>query len=288
MKAAHSPMVSVIIPTYNRRHTILRAIESVLAQSFTDFEILVVDDGSTDDTLETMAALTDDRIRVIRHASNRGAAAARNTGMRTARGEFIAWLDSDDEWLPDKIETQIMALKCAQTDQKICFSAYEIEEQERFRIYHPAIPDRKQLFLGCDLSPGSTLVFNRSVLDTVGLLDERLRRYEDWDWLLRACKHFRLISIGLPLTRIHYSPHRSAAHVEASALQFIRKYKDELNRMGRYGRKVMARPLFEVARYYAQEHKAAHAFSYLGKSLLTYPFHSPGAWLLLLGAWTGK
>ncbi|MFC6990634.1 glycosyltransferase family 2 protein [Haladaptatus sp. GCM10025707] len=94
------PTVSVVIPTYNRSEEVTHAIDSVLAQTYDDFELLVVDDGSTDDTEEVVTSYDDDRVKFIEHEENQGAPAARNTGIEHAEGEYVAFLDSDDEWLP--------------------------------------------------------------------------------------------------------------------------------------------------------------------------------------------
>lgn len=105
-KSEKIPTVSVVIPTYNRAHLVGRAIQSVLNQTYQDFEIIVVDDGSTDNTEEVVKSFNDPRIRYIRHDQNRGGSAARNTGIKMARGEYIAFQDSDDEWLPEKLESR--------------------------------------------------------------------------------------------------------------------------------------------------------------------------------------
>ena len=106
------PAVSVVVPTYNRAGTLPRALKSVLNQDFTDFELIVVDDGSTDDTTAAVKELDDPRIRYIQQ-DNAGVATARNTGIRAARAEFIALLDSDDEWLPGKLGAEVAALRAA-------------------------------------------------------------------------------------------------------------------------------------------------------------------------------
>src|SRR5688572_2890462 len=92
------PRVSVVIPVFNRPLAVLQAIESVLAQTVQDFELIVVDDGSDDGTPDTLAGLTDPRIRIVRHPQRRGGSAARNTGIRAAAADYVAFLDSDDEW----------------------------------------------------------------------------------------------------------------------------------------------------------------------------------------------
>ena len=101
------PTVSVIVPTYNRAHLIARALESVCSQTFTDWECLVVDDASTDNTDEVVRSFGDPRVQYLRHETNRRGGAARNTGIAAARGEFLAFLDSDDEWVPAKLERQL-------------------------------------------------------------------------------------------------------------------------------------------------------------------------------------
>lgn len=109
--AKNNPKVSVIIPTYNRAHLIGRAIKSVLNQTYKDFEIIIVDDGSTDKTEEVVKDFKDERVRYIRREKNKGGSAARNTGIKAARGEYIAFQDSDDEWLPEKLEKQMKAFE---------------------------------------------------------------------------------------------------------------------------------------------------------------------------------
>ena len=99
--------MSVIIPTYNRAHLVGRAIQSVIDQTFIGWELLLIDDGSTDDTEKVVKRFCDHRIRYLRHEVNKGAGAARNTGIRESSGEYIALLDSDDEWLPEKLDKQL-------------------------------------------------------------------------------------------------------------------------------------------------------------------------------------
>lgn len=112
MTQASCPLVSVITPTYNRAHLLPRALESVLSQDFGDLELIVVDDGSTDETPEVVAGLADPRIRYIRFPENRGIGAARHAGVAAARGEFIAFIDSDDVWLPGKLAYQVTLFQC--------------------------------------------------------------------------------------------------------------------------------------------------------------------------------
>ena len=280
--------VSVIIPVYNRADTIKRAIDGVLAQTFRDFEVIVVDDGSSDRTCEVVEQIGDERIQIIRQTRNRGAAEARNTGMKAAEGKYIAWLDSDDEWLRDKLEVQLEALTQAAPDQKGSYTAYELIDQ-RFgsQMYVPKRTDRKELFLSCDLGPGSTLLFERSVLDKIGYLDTSFIRYEDWDWLLRYCAEYRLLGVERALTRIYYTSERSSRGIEASANAFVSKYSEELKQYGWYRNVVISRRWMEVARCYAQDHNPGKIVRYVVKGLSVYPFQPVETWKWLINAWFG-
>ena len=116
------PTISVIIPTYNRAHLIGKAVKSVLSQTYQDFEIIVVDDGSTDNTEEIVKSFTDYKIYYICHKHNRGASAARNTGIKASRGEYIAFLDSHDEWLPEKLDKQIKTFNSESSEVGVVYN----------------------------------------------------------------------------------------------------------------------------------------------------------------------
>lgn len=184
-------MISVIIPTYNRAETLKEAIDSVLGQSYREFELIIVDDGSTDQTAEMLAGC-EERVRVVRQA-NRGVSAARNAGVAAARGEWLAFLDSDDLWKPRKLEKQ-MGWLAAHPQVKICHTD-EIWIRDGVRV-NPMKKHAKpggwifeQCLPFCVVSPSSVVV-HRSVLETVGLFDEQLPACEDYDlWLRVAMKY---------------------------------------------------------------------------------------------------
>ena len=119
----NNPTVSIIIPTYNRSRLIARAVKNVLNQTYQDFELIIVDDGSTDGTREVVAGFSDERIRYVQHDKNRGEAAARNTGIKVARGEYIASHDSDDEWLHEKLAKQIRAFENCSPEIGVVYTA---------------------------------------------------------------------------------------------------------------------------------------------------------------------
>ena len=279
------PMISVIIPAYNRAATIFRAIQSVLVQSFQDFEVIVVDDGSTDSTCDIVKNAPDQRIYLLRHEKNLGAAAARNTGMKAARGAYIAWLDSDDEWMPEKLEIQLQALMKASPDQKASCTAFELSENGSLRIYTPEHTDYRKMFLKCNQAPGSTLLFESSMLDEIGYLDVSMRRYEDWDWILRYGAKYRFLAVDQPLSKVHFSPDRSSIQVETSAKTFISKYSETLRQFGVYRNRVISRRWVDVSSYYAREHKILKTLYFLAKGFIMYPFHSLDVWAWVINGW---
>jgi glycosyltransferase involved in cell wall biosynthesis len=183
--------VSVIIPTFNRAWCLARAIESVLAQTFTDFELIVVDDGSSDETARLLGEYGD-ALEVIRQA-NRGVSAARNAGMAAARGRWIALLDSDDHWLPTKLAHQVDWLsahpryRICQTDEVWIRHGRRVNPKKRHRKYGGDIFERCLPL--CLVSP-SAVMMARSLVDEVGGFDETLPACEDYDlWLRISCTH---------------------------------------------------------------------------------------------------
>ncbi|MGD8985608.1 MAG: glycosyltransferase family A protein [Desulfobacteraceae bacterium] len=184
--------VSVVIPTYNRAGKLLRAISSVLYQTFTDSEVIVVDDGSDDGTEEFLKPVMD-HIKYIRHPDNMGVSAARNRGIKASPHPFIAFLDSDDYWLPKKLSTQMAFFEG--NPEAVACQTEEIWIRKGIRV-HPGkrhlkpsgdvfVPSLKL----CLVSP-SAVVLKRSLLDEVGLFDEDLPACEDYDlWLRISCRY---------------------------------------------------------------------------------------------------
>jgi glycosyltransferase involved in cell wall biosynthesis len=185
------PEVSVIIPTFNRSSMVLRALQSVLEQDHSSFEIIVVDDGSSDDTRSRIPG--DGRLTLLVHASNRGVSAARNTGIRYCSGRFVAFLDSDDYWLPGKLarQTAFFAAHCSavacQTEERWIRGGKRVSPQKRHKKPSGDIFERSLEL--CVVSPSSVML-KRSLFEEVGLFDEGLPACEDYDlWLRIACRH---------------------------------------------------------------------------------------------------
>jgi glycosyltransferase involved in cell wall biosynthesis len=194
------PEVSVIIPTYNRGWVLREAVDSVLAQDFKDFELIVVDDGSTDNTREILESYDHDLI-VLRQ-SNRGVSAARNRGIAAGRGRLVAFLDSDDLWLPRKLSSQVdffnsnPAALVNQTEEIWIRNGVRVNPKTRHHKFSGMIFE-KSLAL-CLVSP-SAVMMKRSLFDEVGLFDEDLPACEDYDLWLRISRRYPVHLIETPL-----------------------------------------------------------------------------------------
>jgi GT2 family glycosyltransferase len=201
MKQPAAPQISVIIPTFNRAWTLARAVDSVLAQTYAPKEVIVVDDGSTDPTPEVLAAYGD-RIRVLVQP-NRGVSSARNLGIRCSRGEFIALLDSDDQWKPEKLACQA-AFFTAHPEAMIC-QTQEIWIRNGVRV-NPGNKHKKlsgmifepSLHL-CLVSP-SAVMMKKSLFDIKGMFNEDFPVCEDYDFWLRVSTDTPIYLVDRPLT----------------------------------------------------------------------------------------
>ena len=185
------PLVSVIIPTYNRGWILTEAIDSVLAQDYEDFELIVVDDGSTDNTPEILDAYGQD-IMVLRQA-NKGVSAARNRGIAEAGGQLVAFLDSDDFWLPRKLSRQVDFFKLNpdavinQTEEIWIRNGARVNPKDRHRKPSGMIFERS---LGLCLISPSAVMIKKPLFDAVGVFDENLPACEDYDlWLRVSCRY---------------------------------------------------------------------------------------------------
>jgi glycosyltransferase involved in cell wall biosynthesis len=209
------PRVSVIIPTHNRASMVREAMESVSAQTFQDWDLLVVDDGSTDDT-ERYLATVRSPFRYVR-TPHRGVSAARNTGIDITGGEWIAFLDSDDLWLPRKLERQLRALRAGPpvslcyTDEIWIRNGRRVNPRERHRKHSGWIFERCLPL--CIISPSSALI-HRKVLEDVGGFDETLPACEDYDLWLRITLRYavRFLEEKLIIKRGGHSDQLSQAH----------------------------------------------------------------------------
>ena len=235
------PSISVIIPTHNRADTLGRALDGVFAQTLAPLEVIVVDDASTDGTAALVAARRDPRIRLIRHERNRGAGAARNTGVAAAQGDLIAFQDSDDDWMGGKLARQA-ALLAALPDTYVAVFCTKIDygrerhgdaRPERLR-YGPrrvlCVPDpldsvtsgdmRARLLCGNIIGPQTALI-RRTAFEAAGGFDTRLRNNEDWDFFIRLSEQGPIGLLDEPLTLVIASEGGISRNPHYSAFSFV-------------------------------------------------------------------
>jgi glycosyltransferase involved in cell wall biosynthesis len=232
------PIVSVVIPAYNRAKLLQRAIDSAVIQRIENIEIIVVDDGSADQTIQLIENLgrSDPRIRLERHIHNKGEAAARNTGVRAARGRYIAFLDSDDEWLPGKLSAQLELLQqsppavaAAITGQMIVDLDGGASEVCDWTDKLP-ISGLNLLKLGCGIGMGNTFMVRSDVFAKVGYFDESLPLFVDLDWLCRFLEYFEIAKVNQVLIRYYKAPMRKGEFVENAVGKFVKLNSRYLSR----------------------------------------------------------
>ena len=276
MTMVKNPTVSVIIPTYNRAHLIDKAINSVLSQTYQDYEIIIVDDASTDNTKEVVKDFTDSRISYIFHINNLDISAARNSGIKASQGKYIALLDSDDEWLPEKLDKQINKFEKESLKIGVIYTgSYYIDEKgSQIRKVHVPIKEgyiyEDLLRAGGYLCLSSTLI-KRECFKKVGLFDENLPPCEDLDMWIRIAKYYKFSYIKdlLVASRIHNNQITNDSEALIKGIKKIQvKYNKELRK----------RPYSNSIRYFHLGNKLCHlrkrkeGQKYFIKAISIYPF----------------
>ena len=214
-------MVSVIIPTHNREALLPRAVASVLGQTCRDLELIVVDDASADGTQALLQGMDDPRLRVERLPVQSGACAARNRGIQLARGEYIAFQDSDDEWLPEKLEAQLAFLQAQQADLVFCAFQRCDSGGEVLQTFPHAETQEGQVsyaqLLFENLASTQCILGKADAVRALGF-DERFPRMQDWEFILRAAQTCRVCYQKQALVRVYVQPDSlSAASPKAMA-----------------------------------------------------------------------
>lgn len=253
-----TPVISVVIPAYNAAWCVARAIDSVLAQTFRDFELIVVNDGSTDDTATVLSAYGD-QLRILTQA-NGGLSSARNAGIHAARGDYIAFLDADDWWLVDKLARQIRLME-SRPDLAFCSSAANIVD--------PAGKPQGRWDCGCDDQPpldaifsanafvagsGSAVLAKRHALEQAGDFDETLHSLEDIDMWMRLAAIGDYACIAEPLVVIMKRPDSMSRNLDVmrnAAITVMRRNRDLLppDKRGAFWRHAYAGVLSDYAKW---------------------------------------
>lgn len=239
VEIAHEPLVSVIIPTYNRADVVKRAIASVQEQFYKNTEIIIVDDASVDDTAAVVQQINDSRIQYICHQNNLGGSEARNTGIKKAQGEYVAFLDSDDVWLSNKLQLQLATISQKKSqDNLVCYSQF----QKSFRVFYQksVLPSKgkeqesipEYLWLSGGEMLTSTLLISRTIA-TATLFKTGLVKHQDLDFVIRLEQQgAKFVFVPQVLAVWHNEPRRDRISRRVNyqvSLDWIEQYKSQIS-----------------------------------------------------------
>jgi glycosyltransferase involved in cell wall biosynthesis len=271
-----SPQVSIVMPTYNRARLIARAINSILEQNYVNFEIIVIDDCSTDDTARVIAGFNDSRIKYIYLSQHKGAAFARNEGLKIAFGELIAFCDTDDLWVKDKLTKQVQVLLNAPEDIGLVYSAVWKVSGRRKVLF----PDKnlmrkrsgdvhKHLLFGNFVT--IHVLIRKQCLERVGMFDEKLPRLQDWDLWLRLSKKYKFFYLNEPLATVFKTADAIseqsaclAAGLEIIINKFLKEFSAYPNLLAKY--------YYSLGRGFYKNGQKNKSQEYLEKALELAPY----------------
>ncbi len=285
----YSPKVSVIIPTFNRAGSILPALESVRCQTFENLEIIIVDDASEDATASLLESLDDPRIRTIRHDQNRGAAAARNTGTRSALGPFIAFQDSDDLWEPDKLALQLAELE-RKKDARVCYGTLVRTWDGKTTV----TPKQSIVSKEGDLSEEilfhnvvgtPTMLLEKQAIIAVDGFDETLPCLEDWEINIRLAQQFRYAFVKQRCVKAEVQKNSISRNLDAVSIALDRIHGRHLE-LFRQNCRANAKFLARRGHYRAINGDLSAGRSFFLSSLQEFPFYVPAVALFVL-SWLG-
>ncbi|MEM3407746.1 MAG: glycosyltransferase [Nitrososphaerota archaeon] len=286
-----SPLVSVIIPTYNRAWLLSKAVESVLNQSYQNFEVIIIDDCSEDDTKNLVKKFKDRRIRYIRHRKRKGAAAARNTGIKAAKGNYIAFQDSDDYWHPKKLEKQMRTFLNAPHDLGVVYTSFwRIDGNKKVYYPRPHIKPKEgylhEVLLKTNFIGLSTAVVKRKCFEKAGVFDEDLPRQQDWDLWLRISKYYCFKHIDEPLVTSYLHHDSISRNINAYTIamkHILKKYFEEISKkptlLGKY--------YFEIGASLCLSGKIEEGKLYFFKAIRTNPLNLK-LWFSIFFSFLGK
>lgn len=267
--------VSVVIPTYNRADVLPRAIESVINQTYNDYEIIVVDDGSKDKTQKIMESYESDKIKYIKHSTNRGQNSARNTGILNSSGYYISYLDSDDVFFPEHISTVIEKIESLPDDYGGVYTSREdvTEDGIRRREVHEGELTLERLFSSGSayrhIAGSISLTFKKDIIDEVGLHDEDIIINTDLDFFIQLLKEYKLYGINEPLCRVF----RQSNSESRNAKKRIKGGKLFLDKHGKMiNKETRARQIYNIAMSYAAEGEMNRSVRFLLKSIRICPY----------------
>ena len=271
------PQLSIIIPVFNRAHCVSRALASVRGQGVGEFELIIGDDASTDDTWEVVRREFP-LARLSRLETNSGAAAARNAALRISTGEYLAFLDSDDEWLPGKLAAQFDYLEKHPAVAACATSHfYQLRDGRRREVIVENLSEWSvRLQSGQPFHGASTPVVRRSALESVGFQDESLRVLEDWDWMLRIAQKHRVHVLPEPLALIHENSPSNADFTLLSTERFLNMHDKAFSSVGSaHRRNVISQHWENVARCFFRHSRNREGLACVARSLAFAPARNP-------------
>ncbi|WP_246999250.1 glycosyltransferase family 2 protein [Halosolutus gelatinilyticus] len=282
------PTVSVVIPTYNRADVLPRSIDSVYNQTLDDCEIIIVDDNSSDNTGEIIEQYDDSRMSYIVHEENMGGAAARNTGIEAASSEYIAFLDSDDEWLPTKLEKQLEVFDRVNPHTGVVYTGHYLSDSDSKRLgpVPTASGDVYRDQLKSDyINPTSTVMVRKECFETAGGFNPNLPARQDYDMWLRISEHYEFQPVREPLVVIYedrddrissqYQSRMGANHV------MVDRIKDHIRDFGEIDqRRILAKQFESIATFSYISNEFDDSRRYALKSIALWPVGIQ-RWLLL-------
>ncbi|HEY9644835.1 MAG TPA: glycosyltransferase [Chroococcidiopsis sp.] len=276
------PLVSVVIPVYNGENTIRETIQSVLGQTFSDFELLIINDGSTDSTLEILSAIADPRLQVHSYP-NAGLAASRNRGIAIATGELISFIDADDLWTADKLEAQVNAL-AQHPNSAIAYSWTNcIDDNGKFLRQGSHVSANghvyAQLLTNNFVDSGSNVLVRRAAFDKTGGFDPTLKAAEDWDMWFRLAAHYEFVAVPKPQVLYRVSTRSMSTNVirqETESLKVLQRAfahsPEPMHHLAKLSFGILYRYLATKAlEGQPNRHNGLAALRYIWTTLLHYP-----------------
>lgn len=246
-------------------------------QTYRNFEVIVVDDGSTDNTEEVVRSFDDERIRYVRHEQNKGAAAARNTGIKLAIGDYIAFQDSDDVWLPRKLEKQMCVFLNDSSDLGVVYtSLWQIDDSEG--TYQPSSNVRKregnlhEELLKMNFVSMPTAVVRKECFEKAGLFDESMPRLQEWDLWLRISRYYRFKHVDEPLVISYLQPDSISRNVDAhitARKRILSKYFEEISK----NKVLLSKHYFEIGTLLYLNGMIEEGKKYFFKAINAHPFN---------------
>jgi len=270
--------VSVVIPTYQHVDVLDRAIDSALAQTLSDIEVIVVDDASTDGTIDLLESYDDQRLRYHVHEENLGGSAARNTGIEDAAGEYVAFLDSDDEWAQTKLELQVSCLEDRSAEWGGVYCGFRQRRGSTVSTFFDRLFQRNTgkegsrellrdiLMLQFAHGGASTLVIRQSALDELGGFDATFDRHQDWEFLVRFLKRYKLAYVDDVLVEKHDTGLPDLETMIDAREQYLGKFGQEVIQLSLDGYPLVPRHRFFLAKVAFANGERRAGFSYLRNS----------------------